>query len=61
MLTPHIKMVSLSNPSKIRTAPSVINVGFDNLYAVVFRKLCQHLLLACYGIALTVNVAIVNR
>ncbi|MEY8264995.1 hypothetical protein AALA79_01245 [Lachnospiraceae bacterium 64-25] len=38
-----------------------INVGFDNLYAVVFRKLCQHLLLACYGIALPVNVSVGNR
>ena len=41
--------------------PTVINVGFHNLYAVVFRKLCEHLLLACYGIAFPVNVSVVNR
>ena len=61
MLTPHIKMVSLSNPSKIRAAPPVVNVCFHNLYPVVLCVLHEHLFLARYGIAFPVRDAVINR
>ena len=61
MLIPHIKKVSLSNPNKIRTAPTIINVGFHDLYPVVLCVLHEHLFLARYGIAFPVRDTVINR
>ncbi len=61
MLTPHIKMVSLSNPSKICPAPAVIDVCFRNLYPMILCVLHKHLFLARYGIAFFVCDAVINR
>ena len=36
MLIPHIKMVSLSNPSKIRPGITVVRVPFEVAEAVLF-------------------------
>ena len=60
MLIPYIKMVSLSNPNKICAAPTVVNVGFHDLYPVVLCVLHEHLLLARYGIAFPVRDAVIN-
>ncbi len=61
MLTPHIKMVSLSNPSKIRTRIAVVHVEFRVRETVLFGVFHQIFFLVYNAVALTLPPIVLCR